>query len=99
MGVRGVVVCSFFFMIRRPPRATLTDTLVPYTTLVRSEGADGDEDERDRVQPRVQRGHGGLDTESGENCHRSALSFLATKRAMETDPNTPTAAKIGRAHV
>src|SRR3546814_9480598 len=26
-------------MIRRPPRATRTDTLLPYTTLFRSEGA------------------------------------------------------------
>src|SRR3546814_6778082 len=26
----------FFFMIRRPPRSTRTDTLVPYTTLFRS---------------------------------------------------------------
>src|SRR3546814_17454181 len=26
----------FFFMRRRPPRSTRTDTLVPYTTLVRS---------------------------------------------------------------
>src|SRR3546814_7931136 len=26
----------FFLMIRRPPRSTRTDTLVPYTTLVRS---------------------------------------------------------------
>src|SRR3546814_15239219 len=29
--------CLFFFlMIRRPPRSTRTDTLVPYTTLFRS---------------------------------------------------------------
>src|SRR3546814_13072009 len=29
--------CSFFFLrIRRPPRATRTDTLFPYTTLFRS---------------------------------------------------------------
>src|SRR3546814_7340039 len=27
-------------MIRRPPRSTRTDTLVPYTTLVRSAGLD-----------------------------------------------------------
>src|SRR3546814_16190667 len=27
---------SFFFMIRRPPRSTRTDTLFPYTTLFRS---------------------------------------------------------------
>src|SRR3546814_8579537 len=28
----------FFLMIRRPPRSTRTDTLFPYTTLVRSHG-------------------------------------------------------------
>src|SRR3546814_16204443 len=33
----------FFFvlMIRRPPRSTRTDTLVPYTTLFRSDGGNG----------------------------------------------------------
>src|SRR3546814_2176875 len=30
------IVSSFFFMIRRPPRSTRTDTLFPYTTLFRS---------------------------------------------------------------
>src|SRR3546814_10805226 len=29
----------FFLMIRRPPRSTRTDTLFPYTTLFRSQGA------------------------------------------------------------
>src|SRR3546814_3791017 len=29
-------VFFFFLMIRRPPRSTRTDTLVPYTTLFRS---------------------------------------------------------------
>src|SRR3546814_5096675 len=29
-------LCIFFLMIRRPPRSTRTDTLVPYTTLFRS---------------------------------------------------------------
>src|SRR3546814_15481992 len=28
--------CFFFLMIRRPPRSTRTDTLLPYTTLFRS---------------------------------------------------------------
>src|SRR3546814_6516662 len=28
----------FFLMIRRPPRSTRTDTLLPYTTLFRSPG-------------------------------------------------------------
>src|SRR3546814_4804073 len=33
-------------MIRRPPRSTRTDTLFPYTTLFRSDGADiGDAEE------------------------------------------------------
>src|SRR3546814_1420712 len=31
------VLFVFFLMIRRPPRTTRTDTLVPYTTLFRSE--------------------------------------------------------------
>src|SRR3546814_10717904 len=30
----------FFLMIRRPPRSTRTDTLFPYTTLVRSRPQD-----------------------------------------------------------
>src|SRR3546814_17552106 len=30
------LMCFFFVMIRRPPRATRTDTLFPYTTLFRS---------------------------------------------------------------
>src|SRR3546814_246771 len=29
--------CVFFLMIRRPPRSTRTDTLLPYTTLFRSD--------------------------------------------------------------
>src|SRR3546814_17495319 len=31
-----LIWCFFFFMIRRPPRSTRTDTLFPYTTLFRS---------------------------------------------------------------
>src|SRR3546814_13104368 len=32
----NIVCVLFFLMIRRPPRATRTDTLFPYTTLFRS---------------------------------------------------------------
>src|SRR3546814_1179977 len=32
----GTFLCFFFLMRRRPPRATRTDTLFPYTTLFRS---------------------------------------------------------------
>src|SRR3546814_17321913 len=31
-----VCIVVFFLMIRRPPRSTRTDTLLPYTTLFRS---------------------------------------------------------------
>src|SRR3546814_3687759 len=34
--VLRMLVCFFFFSIRRPPRSTRTDTLFPYTTLFRS---------------------------------------------------------------
>src|SRR3546814_1200665 len=40
-----ITYCTFwFFMIRRPPRSTRTDTLFPYTTLFRSRyrAADGE---------------------------------------------------------
>src|SRR3546814_15309533 len=33
-------VLFLFLMIRRPPRSTRTDTLCPYTTLFRSDGAE-----------------------------------------------------------
>src|SRR3546814_17520167 len=40
--VHGLFVFAYqlicFFMIRRPPRSTRTDTLFPYTTLFRSRG-------------------------------------------------------------
>src|SRR3546814_2925619 len=36
----------YFLMIRRPPRSTRTDTLLPYTTLVRSMAAPGQIRER-----------------------------------------------------
>src|SRR3546814_9576145 len=34
-----MLFCVFFFMLRRPPRSTRTNTLFPYTTLFRSEPA------------------------------------------------------------
>src|SRR3546814_20980880 len=32
-----IITCFFFLMIRRPPRSTRTDTLLPYTTLFRAD--------------------------------------------------------------
>src|SRR3546814_10264965 len=50
----------FFFMIRRPPRSTRTDTLFPYTPLFRSPGAAGRRRagqcfDRDRAEPGEER--------------------------------------------
>src|SRR3546814_1676397 len=39
-------------MIRRPPRSTRTDTLFPYTTLFRSIGAPGEQQQQDRLARR-----------------------------------------------
>src|SRR3546814_13185316 len=56
-----VSVCFFFLMIRRPPRSTRTDTLLPYTTLFRSQAHLGMEpvvDARQRIFERCRRGVG-----------------------------------------
>src|SRR3546814_2300405 len=48
---------SFCLMIRRPPRSTRTDTLLPYTTLFRSQisapGAAGDDARRRAPADRI----------------------------------------------
>src|SRR3546814_18758532 len=51
------VIHIFFLMIRRPPRSTRTDTLLPYTTLFRSAGqpqqdSSHPENHRQPVRPR-----------------------------------------------
>src|SRR3546814_15948235 len=38
-GMAADILYFFFFLIRRPPRSTRTDTRFPYTTLFRSMGA------------------------------------------------------------
>src|SRR3546814_2109312 len=39
MSTPSFYIVIFFLMIRRPPRSTRTDTLLPYTTLFRSPAA------------------------------------------------------------
>src|SRR3546814_1524575 len=41
-----MMLLFFFLMIRRPPRATRTDTLFPYTTLFRSVRLAGEREQR-----------------------------------------------------
>src|SRR3546814_9499967 len=55
-------------MIRRPPRSTRTDTLVPYTTLFRSAGTTPPTDQR-------------LDTAAGAACVRRDAGRVTRCRA------------------
>src|SRR3546814_11587505 len=55
--------CFLFLMIRRPPRSTRTDTLFPYTTLFRADGAVSDliwlsEAQMHRIEPYFPLSHG-----------------------------------------
>src|SRR3546814_16569523 len=55
------ILCVFFLIIRRPPRSTRTDTLFPYTTLLRSAWMEREEIlfrtlERHLVKERLEQG-------------------------------------------
>src|SRR3546814_11636550 len=65
-------------MIQRPPRSTRTDTLFPYTTLIRSEGRD-----------RQRREHRGEQREQGLVCH-ALISILkaSTPRRPPSPPSS-----------
>src|SRR3546814_1638351 len=74
-------------MMRRPPRSTLTDTLLPYTTLFRSQPglqedlAVGD---RDHVGRDVGRDVAGLGLDDGERGQRArAVGVIHLGRALE----------------
>src|SRR3546814_996677 len=69
----------FFFMIRRPPRSTRTDTLFPYTTLFRSTDDPlsrrhrGDDERRDDGEGRGNRPDAGVRQEARlRACERDA---------------------------
>src|SRR3546814_8522250 len=62
----------FFFMIRRPPRSTRTDTLFPYTTLFRSS--------KDLV-------HRGLDCDSLQQAYTIQKTFPDVK-ALRSEEHT-----------
>src|SRR3546814_14391982 len=49
---RDCIIVVFFLSIRRPPRFTRTDTLLPYTTLFRSRNGFGSPFDRLRVRTR-----------------------------------------------
>src|SRR3546814_7198480 len=71
--------CSFFLMIRRPPRSKRTDTLFPYTTLFRSPfargGADGAVERPARTIDAQRQGIGPAPQQRSEE-HTSELQSL-----------------------
>src|SRR3546814_13879851 len=105
------LVCVFL-MIRRPPRLTRTDTLVPYTTVCRSWGGRDGAYESAEMELSSS-GHRYLWSPSiVARCHEAALIALRAGRfamapvrigmlAGHKHAHRPdaTCAKIGRAHV
>src|SRR3546814_14778842 len=99
-------------MIRRPPRSTRTDTLFPYTTLFRSQGALDLPCER--PQGSLENAHGAkiewrLDAELTRQLLQRApaayrtqvndLLLTALARTLSRWSGQPGTLKIGRAHV
>src|SRR3546814_17410029 len=87
----------FFFMIRRPPRSTRTDTLFPYTTLFRSAQAHrvgADRRVADRLRPDRWLRHGRHGTDAlrrqdrqratrGDQHHRATLGWRSEEHTSE----------------
>src|SRR3546814_15992852 len=67
-------LCTFFLMIRRPPRSTRTDTLFPYTTLFRS--ADHPQDRPGADQEKAEAGKDGRWQPDRSEEHTSELQSL-----------------------
>src|SRR3546814_1764724 len=81
--LRCVFYRCFFLMLRRPPRSTRTDTLVPYTTLFRSGDRGG----------QLVLGRGAAEAKADA---RSRLGVTQTDRA-EHMAGAPRSARAGRA--
>src|SRR3546814_4533433 len=73
----------FVLMIRRPPRSTRTDTLFPYTTLFRSQGA-AELSRRHRQRHRLRRG--GSSTRSRADAERLPPGFGDAESAARLRP-------------
>src|SRR3546814_19712356 len=68
------VCMMFFLMIRRPPRSTRTDTLLPYTTLFRSR-ADGPAEVRPVGEAEFVAGVGAMSDSGRYGATRVAAAF------------------------
>src|SRR3546814_20815584 len=90
----------FFLMLRRPSISTRTDTLFPYTTLVRSHQSRGPGQYADRIGPPA-----GMNGLSVDHDHREViLGGTAVRAGPGIGHIFPAGAcgnslKIGRAHV
>src|SRR3546814_17132808 len=95
----------FFFMIRRPPRSTRTDTLFPYTTLVRSSWFEslrpgsGRQPHLNKRRCLARTAQAGLDQcEGQEDQHGGGCGGIDILEA-QPDPEGDLQVEIGRAHV
>src|SRR3546814_18543596 len=62
-------------MIRRPPRSTRTDTLFPYTTLVRSLGTGGDAGAMHEAETILGDRAGGVAIDGAAAQHRAGIGI------------------------
>src|SRR3546814_14137028 len=88
------VSCFFFLMRRRPPRATRTDTLFPYTTLFRSRCTGGHVDGQRRAQGLC--GRGELFGQDRLASHCGGTERCRPRRRLGGGPWRE---ELGRAHV
>src|SRR3546814_16401331 len=93
----------FFLLIRRPTRSTRTDTLLPYTTLFRSNGTRAEKEQwqqaRDRrrdAEAALQRAQDSLP--AAEAAASAAQKQLTLVASLVADARKA-AQEIGRAHV
>src|SRR3546814_19819611 len=91
-------MCSnfLFLMIRRPPRSTRTDTLFPYTTLVRAYADDDSPNQLAQVENMITKGSkilviaaidGTTLSNALKQAHDSGIKVIAYDRLIRNSPN------------
>src|SRR3546814_15990850 len=80
-----VLFLFFFFMIRRPPRSTRTDTLFPYTTLFRSQSAGNFSAKVPAVSDAADPGPQPLDAQEEAVLRALGRVLLVVPRVLESD--------------
>src|SRR3546814_10838675 len=84
-------------MIRRPPRSTRIDTLVPYTTLFRSLVAAADQEDRQEGDLRLGQGRGHVERRRQARTRRPGEAAARRRRRAAAQPRARARRPGGRA--